>query len=640
VVDYRMNALPREVLMVSRECRVLGLGISAVAGASVLGLTSMTGPAVAFGADTALIMGPSGVPTPPQSYVDAAENLYLVPKGYGAYTPQALDTPEQWYPITGVNSLPIDTSIAQGVTILNGAINQQIAAGNHVVVFGYSQSSVVASQEMAQLASSSNPPSPGQLSFVLAADPDNPNGGVDQRFAGLSLPSLGETYNEAPTAGSPYPTAVYTQEYDGLADFPQYPIDLLSDLNADVGVFTQHFGYADLTPQQIGSAKPLPTTGNTTTQYYMIPTTNLPLLAPVRLIPLIGDPLADLLQPDLTVLVNLGYGSITNGWSPGPANVPTPFGLFPTNINPADVLTALANGAVQGVTNALNDLQSPQLFDLSPLSGFLAGLNTFGLTPSNTPSLLQLVAAFSTNANGDVPVTSSGGIVNTLTSVVSDDLAVALPLADTALAIGASLPEYDAQLFTSQLAAGNLLNAVGMPIAADLAVAPVALIFGAVFPIVNAVAETVTPLAELTGLEPNPTGTPAAAPASTAGTDPAPSAATTASAANTNAQPAVSTNASATHTPSAPAAAPASATPKPGQGGVGGSGNGASSNRAPSTPGPTGLGTAVTGSGAHAPAISAVAGAGVGGGTGVTGTSGSSGSTDSTARTGLHRTHG
>jgi hypothetical protein len=74
--------------------------------ASVLGLTSMTRPAVAFGADTALIMGGTGLPVPPQSYVDAVEQLYLVPNGYGAYTPQALTTPEEFYPVTGVNSLP------------------------------------------------------------------------------------------------------------------------------------------------------------------------------------------------------------------------------------------------------------------------------------------------------------------------------------------------------------------------------------------------------------------------------------------------------------------------------------------------------------------------------------------------------
>ena len=94
--------------------RVLGLTF-----ASVLGLTPMTRPAVASAADTgtALIMGGSGLPIPPQSYVDAVEQLYLVPNGYSKYTPQALITPEQAYPLTGVNSLPVDISAAQGVAI-------------------------------------------------------------------------------------------------------------------------------------------------------------------------------------------------------------------------------------------------------------------------------------------------------------------------------------------------------------------------------------------------------------------------------------------------------------------------------------------------------------------------------------------
>ncbi|MBV8349405.1 MAG: hypothetical protein JOZ49_18350, partial [Mycolicibacterium sp.] len=96
------HILRQGVLMSGRGFRRLGLGISAVAGASVLGLTSMMGPAFAFGADTALIMGPSGFPIPPQSYVDAADQLYLVPNGYSAYTPQVLATPEGLYPITGV----------------------------------------------------------------------------------------------------------------------------------------------------------------------------------------------------------------------------------------------------------------------------------------------------------------------------------------------------------------------------------------------------------------------------------------------------------------------------------------------------------------------------------------------------------
>ena len=80
----------------------------------------------------------------------------------------------------------------------------------------------------------------------------------------------------------------------------------------------------------------------------MITTDNLPLLDPLRWLPF-GNPLADLLQPDLSVLVNLGYGSLYLGWdTQNPPDMPTPFGLFPTNINPADVLTALVPGIPQG----------------------------------------------------------------------------------------------------------------------------------------------------------------------------------------------------------------------------------------------------------------------------------------------------
>jgi PE-PPE domain len=132
----------------------------------------------------------------------------------------------------------------------------------------------------------------------------------------LSAPSLGVTFSGA-TPSDLYPTDIYTLEYDAAADFPQYPIDLPADLNAVAGFLLVHGTYPDLTPAQIDSAISLPTAGDTMTNYYMIPVDNLPLLEPLRVISVIGNPLADLIQPDLQVIVNLGYGSITDGWSQG-----------------------------------------------------------------------------------------------------------------------------------------------------------------------------------------------------------------------------------------------------------------------------------------------------------------------------------
>ena len=106
--------------------------------------TSGDGADSPLGDGTALVMGGSSIPIPPQSYVNAADTLYLQPRDFTG-TPQALDTPEGFYPTTGVNSLTADASEAQGAQILNGAITGQIADGNvdaanPVVVFGYSQS--------------------------------------------------------------------------------------------------------------------------------------------------------------------------------------------------------------------------------------------------------------------------------------------------------------------------------------------------------------------------------------------------------------------------------------------------------------------------------------------------------------------
>jgi PPE-repeat protein len=304
-------------------------------------------------AETALLMGGTGLsPLPKPGFAPTAER-FITPT-YPAYTAQFLVTPEKFFPFTGPTSLTFDSSVAQGVVNLNTAIMAQQAAGNHTVVFGVSQSATIATLEMRYLETVpvGLRPGPGELSFVLIGNPERPDGGIFARLAGFSIPPLGVTaYGATPT--NAYPTIDYAVQYDGVADFPQYPIDIFADANAIAGILFIHPAYNAVTPAQIASGIVEPVSpADTETTYILIPSQNLPLLDPLRAIPLVGNPLADLVQPDLRVLVELGYDRAAY------QDLPTAFGLFP-NIDPATLAAELQQGAVQGVNDALADVGLP-----------------------------------------------------------------------------------------------------------------------------------------------------------------------------------------------------------------------------------------------------------------------------------------
>ncbi|OBK46670.1 PE-PPE domain-containing protein [Mycobacterium sp. 1081908.1] len=308
---------------------------------------------VGAGGATALIMGGTGLgPLPRPIGVLTAEQF--ITHTHPDYLAQFVVTPSKLFPFTGLDSLTLDQSVAQGVQNLNTAIAAQQALGNHVIVFGGSQSAVVATVEMRYLQTLpiGVRPALDQLSFVLIANPDRPDGGLLARLPGFSIPGIGFTFYGA-TPTNAYPTIDYAVQYDGAADFPQYPIDILADANAIAGFLFVHPAYNTVTAGQIASGVVQPVSpADTLTTYVLIPNPNLPLLDPLRAIPLVGHPLADLVQPDLRVLVELGYDRAAY------QDVPTPFGLFP-QIDPATLAAELQQGAVQGVTNALADVGLP-----------------------------------------------------------------------------------------------------------------------------------------------------------------------------------------------------------------------------------------------------------------------------------------
>jgi hypothetical protein len=480
--------------MSDRKLRWLGLGLVATAGAGIVGVSAMMNPASAHadGEDIGLVIGGSGTPIPGPVYVEAANNLYidnpLHPNFPGTTYPDpyanGLFTPEGWYPIEGVHSLyinyPIDsngfsdqsTSVGQGVTILENAINSNLAAGDASTVFGYSQSGIIASQVMELLNPSDTPDGssipPGDLQFLLIGDPNNPNGGLLERFNGfetvsgqtvqdeLNLPSVGVSFDGA-TPSDAFPTDIYTLEYDGLADFPRYPLDFFSDLNAFLGFAEIHGTYLNQglgeaggpTAEQIANAILLPGsaldgTTDSLTNYYMIDQT-----AP--LVGLLPTSLQELLGPDLTYLINLGYGDGSLGYSDTPADVATPFGLFP-DVSLSTVLSTLVTDTEQGFENLMSGTD-PYSAALDPAS-----------SGQSFTDLLSALAADAAN-----PAASFTDFVNAISSAASTAYSTLLPLADIANLLLTSAPSYELGLFTTNLASGDLLDALGLPIAADTA---------------------------------------------------------------------------------------------------------------------------------------------------------------------------
>jgi len=430
-----------------------------------------------------LVLGASGYPIPWQipAYITELPIVYLdqlwnPPNVFGTII--GIATPEGLYPLTGIKDLTFDVSAARGVVILNQAIQSAISSGStQINVFGYSQSANIVSQEMMALNPSNTPGGsmlpPGMtLNFTLVGDVSNPNGGLLSRFPGLSLPSLGLTFGNA-TPDNSFPTKIYTIEYDGFADFPQYPINVLSDVNAFFGIIELHGQYPYMDPST--AIQLTNTTGHPLTDYYIYQTQNLPLLDPIRAIPVIGQPIVDLIQPDLKVLVDLGYGSTTQGWSPSAPNVPTGFGVIPPG-SPGSVLSALAAGTQQGVGAFASDISamasSPASFSLAGMSSALGSSVATGsaLLPAMA-SALASPASFISSVQG-----ANAFLSNAVSGGLSSAYATLLPTADIVNALAISMPSYDINLFldgVEQIVNGDpvdgLIYAFGAPVAADAA---------------------------------------------------------------------------------------------------------------------------------------------------------------------------
>jgi hypothetical protein len=385
---------------------------------------------------TALMMGGTAMPTPSAYWQDTIVTDYINPATGDSYTPLVVPTPES----------AASTSLPDGLAELQTAMTRQ-PANLPYLVEGYSQSAQIAVDEKIDLIQAGAPPP--DVTFLLLGSGNRPDGGFLERFSGLVIPgATGFDFNGAEPTGAGITTIDIANQYDAVADFPQYPTNVVADLNSLLGFIYAHAAYGDgPLPEAVPAIWPPsdPLSGpyvddyvlgstdivkqvDGDTTFYFIPATGLPLLDPLRSLG-VPEPVLNIFQPALQVVVEAGYDRSI------PFGDPTPAELFPS-IDPVTFSLEFDNAVVQGTNNAV-ELFGAQLPGFDELESWLASAETWSEQTVGVP-FGQLATDLNTDFNPftafiDVEAPLGAGLQNLLeiTGVQQDLLDPVLGLVGT-----------------------------------------------------------------------------------------------------------------------------------------------------------------------------------------------------------------
>ncbi|OBK75380.1 PE-PPE domain-containing protein [Mycobacterium sp. 1164985.4] len=368
--------------------------VLALLGAVALVVAWTTATAVQLAA-SALIMGGTDHPlsTPPDDPFYVNQYLNNAVKGFinpasqaptgtdgepidsvgGGDSVYAVIYPAEFFPVFG--SKTFDASVAEGVGNLERCARGSLScrynpyqpilkppvgppsATDDLVIFGYSQSAVVASLVKRNLIAN---PRPGETSFFLLANPMRPNGGILARGPdGLTIPILGVTfYGATPTDsckgdGPCMPTVDAAAQYDGLGgDAPASLTNVLAIVNSLAGYYYLH---GDLQNADFDDAKYQGSYGDT--DYYLYPTKRLPILMPFEA--LVPSPILTALDAPLRVLIEGAYARDVN---PG---IATKVGLLPFR-NPIKTAIDLVKSIPTGIDDAVQEVSGKRPLGTEP----------------------------------------------------------------------------------------------------------------------------------------------------------------------------------------------------------------------------------------------------------------------------------
>jgi hypothetical protein len=251
-------------------------------------------------ASTALVVGGTTFPTMSEELMAGLANTFADVRVNVPY-------PAQLWPWNG--QMQLGDSVAAGTAALLEMITTAAAVAGQITVWGISQGALVLSAAQAALLEHPAAPASSAVTFVRVADPSTPGAGLLSHLPKLLLDRLLDfDPSHRLVTESQYNTIVIAAEFDGFADFPDRPWNVLATVNALVGLWYRHGQTATMDLAAV-PAQNISTTVNrfgATTTSYLVPAPALPLTEALRDV---GIParVVDALEPVIRPIVEAGY---------------------------------------------------------------------------------------------------------------------------------------------------------------------------------------------------------------------------------------------------------------------------------------------------------------------------------------------
>ncbi|MET0896966.1 MAG: PE-PPE domain-containing protein, partial [Mycobacterium sp.] len=236
-----------------RFIRSLTVTVVVLLAAVALAIGTTVTTAVTLTATTALIMGGTGRPNPDDfpGYVPNVAQYYIYPNSTCQPTGdpcdlQAVYTPETAWPVYGGPDAPTwKQSILQGTALFDEAVQEQLdvlGPDDDLVLFGYSQSGAILAYQKESLAGLTDEEK-AQIEFVVIGDVSRPNGGLNARLLGFSVPIVEFPFGPVMPTDTGIKTTDIAMKWDIIADAPLYLTNPLAMINAILGFEYVHGTY-------------------------------------------------------------------------------------------------------------------------------------------------------------------------------------------------------------------------------------------------------------------------------------------------------------------------------------------------------------------------------------------------------------